>query len=122
MKNDLEKLDRAKIFLPFSALRGFNEALRKKERVIVDKKILSSEEKLKINNKLSQIKKGIIIKITYFEDGEYISLEGMVSNIDFVYKSVTIVNKKIYFTDILELISKNIKEEDEFNECFDNDL
>lgn len=116
MKNDL-KQDRAKIFLPFSALRGLKEALKKKERIIVDKKILSNEEKIKLSNKLTQIKKGIIIKVTYFEDESYLELEGMVSQIDFIYKFVTIVNKKINFSDILDIKSDDIKEEDEFYEC-----
>jgi hypothetical protein len=33
------KLERAKIFLPFDALKGFQEALREKEKVLVPKKI-----------------------------------------------------------------------------------
>ena len=61
MKNDT-KLERAKIFLPFDALKGFQEALREKEKVLVDRKILSIEEKQKISNKLLQIKKGMIIE------------------------------------------------------------
>ena len=111
MKNNT-KLDRAKIFLPFDALKGLREALREKERILVDKKILSIEEKEKISKKLIQIKKGMIIKVVYFENNEYIELEGMVSNIDFVYKKLIIVKKEIYFTDILKITSIDIKEED----------
>ena len=95
MKNNT-KLDRAKIFLPFDALKGLREALKEKERILVDKKILSIEEKEKISKKLIQIKKGMIIKVVYFENNEYIELEGMVSNIDFVYKKLIIVKKEIY--------------------------
>ena len=92
MKNDT-KLERAKIFLPFDALKGLKEALREKEKILVDKKILSIEEKEKISKKLIQIKKGMIIKVIYFENNEYIELEGMVSLIDFVYKKIKIVKK-----------------------------
>ena len=63
MKNDT-KLERTKIFLPFDALKGLKEALREKEKILVDKKILSIEEKEKISKKLIQIKKGMIIKVT----------------------------------------------------------
>lgn len=111
MKNNT-KLDRAKIFLPFDALKGFKEALREKEKVLVEKKILSIEEKEKISNKISQIKKGMIIKIIYFENNEYIELEGMVSSIDFVYQNLKIVKKEIKFNDILDIKSDNIKEEE----------
>ena len=110
MKNNT-KLDRAKIFLPFDALKGFKEALREKEKILVDKKILSIEEKEKISKKLIQIKKGMIIKVIYFENNEYIELEGMVSLIDFVYKKLKIVKKEIEFTDILDIQSDEIKEE-----------
>ena len=64
MKNN-QKLDRAKIFLPFDALKGLQEALREKEKILVDKKILSIEEKEKIAHKLLQVKKGMIIKVIY---------------------------------------------------------
>lgn len=110
MKNDT-KLERAKIFLPFDALKGLKEALREKEKILVDKKILSIEEKEKISKKLIQIKKGMIIKVIYFENNEYIELEGMVSLIDFVYKKIKIVKKEIEFTDILDIQSDEIKEE-----------
>lgn len=113
MKNNI-KLDRAKIFLPFDALKGFKEALREKEKVLVEKKILSIEEKEKIFNKISQIKKGMIIKIIYFENNEYIELEGMVSSIDFVYQNLKIVKKEIKFNDILDIKSDNIKEEENY--------
>lgn len=105
------KLERAKIFLPFDALKGFQEALREKEKVLVSKRILSNEEKEKISNKLIQIKKGMIIKIIYFENDEYIELEGIVSSIDFVYKTIKIVKKEILFSDILDIKGENIKVE-----------
>ena len=113
MKNNA-KLERAKIFLPFDALKGFKEALREKEKVLVEKKILSIEEKEKISNKISQIKKGMIIKIIYFENNEYIELEGMVSSIDFVYQNLKIVKKEIKFNDILDIKSDTIKEEENY--------
>lgn len=111
MKNNT-KLERAKIFLPFDALKGFQEALREKEKILVEKKILSIGEKEKISKKLIQVKKGMIIKVVYFENNEYIELEGMVSLINFTYKKLKIVKKEIYFNDILEITSEAIKEED----------
>jgi len=117
MKNNTKtntKLERAKIFLPFDALKGFQEALREKEKILVDKKILSQEEKEKISNKLLQIKKGMIIKIVYFDNHEYIELEGMVSKIDLTYQTLKIVTKEINFNDILNIKKKEIKEEENY--------
>ena len=97
------KAERAKLFLPFDGLKGFKEALLEKERIKVDKKLLSQEEKNKISFKLLHLKKGDMIDLIYFDDGEYISLEGMISNIDYIYKNVTVVYKKIDFNNILEI-------------------
>ena len=105
MKNN-QKLDRAKIFLPFDALKGLQDALREKEKILVDKKILSVEEKEKIAKKLLQVKKGMIIKVIYYENKEYIELEGIVSTIDYTYQYLKIVKKEIAFNDILD-IKKN---------------
>ena len=106
MKNDT-KLERAKIFLPFDALKGLKEALREKEKILVDKKILSIEEKEKISKKLIQIKKGMIIKVIYFENNEYIELEGMVSLIDFVYKKIKIdTDDQIEYLKILNSLNE----------------
>ena len=116
MKNKL-KADRAKIFLPFDAVKGLRQALKEKEKILVEKKILSNDEKIKLSNKLTQIKKGIVVKVVYFENGEYIELEGMISKVDFIFKSVDIVTKKIMFDDILDIKSEYIKEEEEFYDC-----
>ena len=61
-----------------------------------------------------QLKKGMIIKIIYFENHEYIELEGMISKIDLVYQKLKIVTKEIQFTDILDIKSDEIKEEENY--------
>ena len=56
----------------------------------------------------------MIIKIIYFENHEYIELEGMISKIDLVYQKLKIVTKEIQFTDILDIKSDEIKEEENY--------
>jgi len=109
-----KKLDRAKIFLPFDALKGLQEALREKEKILVDKKILSLEEKEKISKKLLQVKKGMIVKVIYFENHEYIEVEGIVSSIDYTYQYLKIVKKEILFNDILNIENNEIREEENY--------
>ena len=38
------KLNRAKLFLSYDALKGFKERIREKERIIVSKPILSEDQ------------------------------------------------------------------------------
>lgn len=100
MGKKIEDLERAKIFLPFDALKGFKEALRERETIIVEKRELFEEEKEAISSKLLRICKYDMVKIVYFQNGKYISLEGIVSNINLEKKELKIVNTIIYFDDI----------------------
>jgi hypothetical protein len=102
VKNDYYA-ERAKIFMPFDALKGFKEALKEKEKIIVEKIELSEEEKDKLIYKLDHLKKGLLIKVVYYNNQEYIELKGIVAMINVLSKIVTIVDKKIRVEDILSL-------------------
>ena len=49
----MSRLSRAKIFAPFAALVGFNEAVRAKEIQYVPKHILDPEEEIALNHTLN---------------------------------------------------------------------
>ncbi len=102
--------NRAKQFVPFAAVKGFEEALRAKERIVVEKIELSEERKEELDYKLHQVKKNDIITVVYFEKDEYIKVEGMVSRLDIDARVLKIVNTKIPFDDIYELSGENIYE------------
>ena len=101
---------RAKQFMPFAPLKGFKEALREKEKVIVPKKILTSDDIDNLNYKFPQLKKGMMIKVVYYSENNYIELEGIISRIDKDNRILTIVKTKIFFDDILEISGKEISE------------
>lgn len=95
--------NRAEQFLAFDALKGLKEALREKEKVRVDKKDLSEEDMIRINQVLCNLKKNMLVKVVYYSDGEYLQIEGMVSKIEPVYKKLIIVKEEIHFNDILDI-------------------
>ena len=68
----MERAERAKQFMPFDALKGFREALEEKERIVVPKRELSEEQKEELDLKMRQVRKGDIITVEYFHDGEYV--------------------------------------------------
>ena len=103
--------NRAKQFVPFAAVKGYEEALRAKEKIVVEKIELSEEKKEELDFKLHQIKKNDMIKVIYFLKDEYIKLEGMVSRLDVDARVLKVVNTKIPFEDIYELSGDNIREE-----------
>ena len=86
--------DRAKIFSPFAALRGYEKIIQSKEQMRVNRRYLSEEEGDEINRKLIALKKGDRISVTSFHadpgcdgsggmaEGTYQTISGVVSKID----------------------------------------
>ena len=61
--------NRAKIFFPFAALRGYDEEIKAEQldQLMVEKTELSRENKEKLSQKLQQLQKGMKIAVCYFE-------------------------------------------------------
>ena len=95
---------RAAQFLPFQAVKGLDEALRAKEKITVPKIELSEEMFEELDKKMHDIRKGSIISCVYFHKGEYLKVTGMVARLDEVARILQIVNTKISFDDILDII------------------
>ena len=74
------KADRARQFLPFAALRGFDEMLR--------------EIKIKL------IGKGSNVCIVHYEKSAYTETKGTVSFIDPVFRRIFVGEKSIFFDNI----------------------
>ena len=99
----MSREDRAKQFMPFAALKGYPEALRKKEKIVVPKMDVSEEYSEVLNRKLRQVKKNDIITVIYFSNNEYLQKTGMVSRIDETARILKIVNTKISFDDMYDI-------------------
>lgn len=50
------KLNRAKLFLSYDALKGFKERIHEKERIVVNKPILSEDQLYELVGKLSKLR------------------------------------------------------------------
>lgn len=95
--------DRARQFMPFSPLKGYNDLIGKCER-IKEPKIELTEDMLEIiSQKLNKIEKGIMIKVKYYDVDSYVEIEGMISNIDKIYNNLTVIKTVIKFEDIYDI-------------------
>lgn len=103
-RGKMNREDRAKQFMPFAALKGYPEALRKKEKIIVPKIEMSPEYQEELNRKLLRVEKNKIVTVIYFEKGEYLKVTGMVSRLDETARLIKIVNTKIFFDDLYDII------------------
>lgn len=126
---------RAKIFSPFDALKGFDEAIGSKEIKYLDKVELDEDEKRVLNHKLSILHgytfngrmaraNRIFVTVEYFvlcadqdnfafdlEQGRYEKVTGMVLSVDDVRESITLLGETgtavIDFEDILDIEPEN---------------
>lgn len=109
----MSREERAKQFMPFAALKGYPDALRKKEKITVPKMELSEEYGELLDRKLRQLKRNDIVTVIYFHEDEYIKQTGMVSRIDKTAGILKIVNTKIKFDDIYDISGGGIAIDEE---------
>ena len=95
--------NRAKIFMPFDALSGFKEALKREENLHENK--YSKEET--IIDKLKKLYKGDRVEVTYFYNFEVINSFGELKGIDYKKKLIKVSNSVIGF-DSIDNIKKRL--------------
>ena len=102
---------RAAQFAPFSALTGYEEAIKEVGRVTNQKLELSDARIDIINERLNDLKNNLNrqVKITYFvkdklkDGGEYITEEVYIKKIDSYKLKLILFDKEISFDNILEI-------------------
>lgn len=97
--------ERAKIFAPFDALKGFREMLIEEEKVKEDKKELSEDLIIYLSNVINSLEVGMIVEVKHYvlKDECYKKTIGVFTKLDKVYKKITIVKTKISIEDILDI-------------------
>ena len=100
MAEKMKISERAKQFMPFSALKGFDDMIKVENKEPSDRKILSDEDSDNIGQVLGEIKKNDVVKITFYETDGYVTLTGIVAKIDYDMKRLTVVKRVIVFKDI----------------------
>ena len=116
-------LNRAKIFAPFAALRGFEAAISAKEVQYVDKRIFDAEEAFELNRRLCILyekcrngklvrENAVVVAVEYYtpcrdanndaygRKGLYQTVTGLVQRIDIVQKYLIVDGVRIRFKDI----------------------
>lgn len=101
----MNKVARAKQFLPFDALKGLQEALKEKEIEYEEKKELSEDTLSELNDKFNQVENGKSIKLTYYKNGRYSEIEGIATNIDYIKKKIQInKTENVNICDIIDIL------------------
>ena len=100
--------DRAAQFAPFAALTGHKEAILEQERITQTKRILSNEEKLRINEKIIELMNlKSKCRITYFEKDKTKS-GGKYLNRVLSFKRIDELNKILCFKENIQIQIEDI--------------
>lgn len=95
--------DRAAQFAPFAALTGHKEAVIEQGRITQEKRILSNEEKLEINEKIVEM---VNVKsrcnITYFEKDKTKCGGKYIQNV-LSFRRLDELNKVLYFKENIQI-------------------
>lgn len=102
-KHKMSREERAKQFMPFSALKGLDEALIEKEKIVVPKIELSEDSAVELDRKMHTLERGKMATVVYYHKDEYLKLTGVVAKIDEDSRILQIVNTKISFEDIYDI-------------------
>ena len=106
--------NRAKLFTPFSALRGFDIEILTKEqdRLLGSRVMLGSDQQELIRRRLNDLLSGQRVTVTYFRMvkelegislGEYVTQTGKVRRVDVFYQVLVVDSGVVAFEDIREL-------------------
>ena len=103
MVNKMSREERAKQFMPFAALKGYELALREKEKIVVPKIELSEDYAQELDYCMRQVEQNDMVKVVYFNNNEYLQIIGLVARKDKTTRILKVVNTNVSFSDIFEI-------------------
>lgn len=101
--NGRPRASRAAQFMPFAALTGYYELARRQERITEERHELTEEEALALSRTITQIKKGDLVRVTYYDWDAYRTVSGVVARIDTTFRRLQVVQTVIPFDDIRKI-------------------
>lgn len=117
----MKQEDRAKIFMPFAALKGYEEAIAAKQKIIVPRIELSEEAKEFLDLQMKKIERMLlkeqhpVITVVYFQSdrakgdgGEYIRFTGMVAKFDRSSRILQIVERRLRLENIYRIEGEDL--------------
>ena len=108
----MPRQNRAKIFAPYQALKGFGEAIHAKDAVFVPRMELPEYAQERLDRKLRQLHCWDTVTVTWFRGkpgeadrnlGQYVTVTGTVERIDPVFRVLLLGKQRIPMEEIVEL-------------------
>ena len=103
MKHRMSRLQRAKQFMPFAALKGFEALLATVARPKEARVELSEDQLEELNTVLQSIRCGDWVRVVYYDKHKYTELIGPVEVLNRRLQIVSVQGVEVSFRDIKEL-------------------
>ena len=97
------KPERAVQFMPFAALRGFDEMLEEELSLHEEKRELGEDDAAAISHTLAKLTKNDFIKVTFYDKTRYRKECGAVTEINFTVGYFYVGIGKVFIDDISEI-------------------
>lgn len=108
----MRREDRAKLFAPFAALSGHDEAVHARDKVLLPQTSLTEYSRDILDGKLRQVKKGDTVTVVYFVArkrqgdellGEYLTVSDTVLRADGNDRILYLRGQNILFDDLMDI-------------------
>lgn len=119
----MRREDRAKLFAPFAALTGHDEAVHARDKVLVPQTEMTAHSQDILDRKLQELRKGKIVTAVYFVPlkqvygevlGEYRTVTDSVTKLDIYERILTLGGLQISFEDLADLRGTGLEEGNEY--------
>lgn len=92
--------DRARQFMPFAALKGYEAMAHGREFAAIPKHELTAEEARAFSDTVSELAKGDVVRVTWYDQGAHRVTEGPVAYKDESLRTIRVGTADIAFADI----------------------
>lgn len=103
----MSNAERAKQFLPFAALKGFEEAVRKRQKLDFEPLLLGEDAEAELDEKIRVLVPGDCVSLVYYGNREFIEIKGIFKAINEYDRLLLVEEKKIKIDDIVSLEKEN---------------
>ena len=94
---------RANQFLPYAALRGFEELIEEETRVVHPRRELAEDEAEELSRTLCAVSAGNLVRVTFYAVDTYFTARGELTALDRCFRTLTVGGREVCFDDIYSL-------------------
>ena len=94
--------NRARQFMPFAALRGYEGLVEERERVGEARRDLTPERAEELARSVAELRRGEAVRATYYDEAReaYASTEGTLGQVDTIFGMLYVAGRSIRFRDL----------------------